>query len=348
MSSANICFMKKNILYLMLLFTDYHVCAQKILIVDSTQSNVSFRGLSVVSDQLFWISGSKGTIGRSLDGGSHIVWMHPAGFEQRDFRDIEAFDANTALAMAVDNPGLIIKTTDAGLTWKTVYEKNMPGMFLDAMCFKDNKRGIAIGDPINLRFWIIETNDGGNSWNEVPPPFRPVADSGEACFASSGTNIQFVNNSRFEYGFVSGGYNSKLYLMSGESGKPNAVIILELAKDLESTGANSWAVNDKSYVVVGGDFKDYKTAIYNSSFSTDAGRTWQTPAVLPSGYKSCVTWKDDTSLITTGLSGTDITGRGVASWQHISDVQFNVVQKAKNGIAIYFAGAGGRIAKYVQ
>ncbi|MEO7309541.1 MAG: oxidoreductase [Chitinophagaceae bacterium] len=322
--------------------------AQKILFVDSSQTGISFRGLSVVNDKMVWVSGSKGTIGKSVDGGYSFVWIHPKGFEKRDFRDIEAFDENTAIAMAVDNPGLIIKTTDGGHSWKVVYEKDLHGMFLDAMCFKNEKRGICVGDPINLRFWIIETNDGGDSWQEIPPAFRPTADSGEACFASSGTNIQFVDDPRFEYGFVSGGYMSNLYMMGSGRDKSNSIMKLDINHELETTGANSWAVNGKKYVVLGGDFKDYKMEMFNSTYSMDGGKRWQSPGYPPAGYKSCVIWKDDKNLIATGLTGTDISLKGPKDWEHISDIQFHVVQKAKKGSAIFLAGGNGRIGRYVE
>jgi hypothetical protein len=35
--------------------------------------------------------------------------MTVPGFEQREFRDIEAFDANTAVVLAIAEPGQIIK-----------------------------------------------------------------------------------------------------------------------------------------------------------------------------------------------------------------------------------------------
>jgi len=342
--------MQKSLLHIFVLLATINTAlAQKILFVDSAQTNVSFRGLSVVNDNVLWVSGSKGTVGKSLDGGRSFTWLHPSGFEKRDFRDIEAFDANMAIAMAVDSPAIIIKTTDGGSTWKTVYERHLPGIFLDAMSFKNNKRGVCVGDPINLRFWLIETNDGGDTWQEFPQPVRPPADSGEACFASSGTNIQFIEDDpRFEYGFVTGGSISKLFMMGKTRNMPNAIIRLNINHELESTGANSWAVNGKKYVVLGGDFKDYKMEMFNSTYSMDGGKRWQSPGYPPAGYKSCVIWKDGKNLIATGLAGTDISIKGPKDWQHISDIQFHVVQKAKQGTAIFLAGGGGRIGRYVE
>lgn len=340
--------MKRYLLLSLLFILFSNSYAQKILFVDSSQGNVSFRGLSVVSDSILWISGSRGTVGKSLDGGQTFTWMHPAGFEKRDFRDVEAFDANTAIIMAIDSPANILKTTDGGLTWKTVYEKHLSGIFLDAMAFKDNKRGICLGDPINLRFWLVETNDGGDNWQEIPPPFRPQSVPEEACFASSGTNLQFTDDPRFEYGFVSGGYQSRLFMISRNRSEANAVIELEINKDLESTGANSLAIKGKDYMIVGGDFKEYKMEMYNSTYSSNYGKSWGSPAYPPAGYKSCVTWKDDKNLIATGLAGTDISLKGMKEWKHISDIMFNVVQKAKNGKAIFLAGAHGYIGRYVE
>jgi photosystem II stability/assembly factor-like uncharacterized protein len=51
--------------------------------------------------------------------------------------DIEGFDANTAVIMAVAEPAIILRTIDAGKTWKTVFSDSRPGMFLDAMDFME-------------------------------------------------------------------------------------------------------------------------------------------------------------------------------------------------------------------
>src|SRR5262245_16185473 len=78
------------------------------------QSDADFRGLSVVSGQVAWVSGTKGTYGRTGDGGK--TWLVGAvpGAEQLDFRDVEAFGANTAYLMSA-GPGensRIYKTVD--------------------------------------------------------------------------------------------------------------------------------------------------------------------------------------------------------------------------------------------
>ncbi len=170
----------------------------------------SLRGLSVVSDKVIWVSGSKGTVGKSLDSGRTWTWMTVAGYEKRDFRDIEAFDAKTAVIMAIAEPADILKTTDGGNSWKVVYENKTAGMFLDAMEFWNINSGIVVGDPVKGRFFVTRSFDGGETWHDIPFLELPKADSGEGCFASSGTNVR--NLDRDEACFVSGGPRSRLFV----------------------------------------------------------------------------------------------------------------------------------------
>ncbi|MDO6432339.1 YCF48-related protein [Flavitalea sp. BT771] len=311
--------------------------AQKIeLLTSGTQS--SFRGLSVVSDRIVWVSGSNGAVGRSVDGGSSWDWIIVPGYEKRDFRDIEAFDENTAIIMAIAEPASILKTTDGGKTWKQVYNNTTPGMFLDAMEFMDSRHGIVIGDPIKGNFFIVNTTDGGNSWSMRSSQRSIAADSGEACFASSGTNIRLVKGNRY---FISGGLRSRLF-------KDGQGIDLPIIQGTASTGANSIAVQDKdNLIVVGGDFTHDTSREKNCVLTHDAGRTWIAPATPPHGYRSCVEYFDKDKLITCGTSGVDISTDGGLNWELIDPGSFHVCSRAKKGKTVFLAGGGGRVARLV-
>ena len=129
--------------------------AQQIKIL-TDKEKISLRGLSVVDKNIIWASGSNGQIAKSLNGGKDFEWITVKGYEQKDFRDIEAFDANTAVIMAVDVPAIILKTKDGGKTWKEVFHDDTKGMFLDAMDFTNDGNGIVVGDPINNKLFIAD------------------------------------------------------------------------------------------------------------------------------------------------------------------------------------------------
>jgi photosystem II stability/assembly factor-like uncharacterized protein len=329
---------------LICLLLHYVLQAQKIeLLTEGTKTSI--RGLSVVNDRIVWVSGSNGTVGKSIDGGITWKWHVVKGFEKREFRDIEAFDATTAIIIAVAEPGNILKTVDGGETWKVVYEDKTPGMFLDAMEFWNEQSGIVIGDPINGKFFILRTFDEGNTWREIPFANLPTADSGEACFAASGTNIRALD--RDEACFVSGGRRSRFFW----KGDP---IDLPIVQGLESTGANSIAVRDRKklkgsfhFVVVGGDFAKDTIADKNCFITTDGGKTWKAPLIPPKGYRSCVEYINQRKLITCGTSGVDVSADGGMNWQFITKQAFHVCRKAKEGKAVFLAGGNGRIAKLV-
>ncbi|MFT3934345.1 MAG: oxidoreductase [Chitinophagaceae bacterium] len=331
------------IIFLLFIASNNCLIAQSITML-STGNKTSIRGLSVVSDKIIWASGSKGMIARSIDSGKTFTWQTVPGFEKRDFRDIEAFDAVTAIAMAIDTPAMIIKTTDGGAHWKTVYEDHTPGMFMDAMEFWNEQSGIVIGDPIKGKFFIARTFDEGNSWHPTSFDKLPAADSGEACFASSGTNVRSLNLG--EACFISGGLRSRFFW----KGDP---IELPLQQGKETTGANSIAVRDNKnrknslyFVVVGGDFTHDTSTLKNCALTKDGGKTWITPATPPHGYRSCVEFITKTKMITCGTSGVDVSTDAGMNWQLVSKESFHVCRKAKNGKAVFLAG-NGKIGKLV-
>jgi len=291
-----------------------------------------------------WVSGSAGTVGKSSNGGRTWKWMTVKGFEKMEFRDIEAFDANTAVIMGIGAPAYILKTADGGNSWKVVYENKTKGMFLDAMDFFNSEHGIVVGDPVDKKVFLATTADGGDSWKETTDK-RPVADSGEAFFAASGTNIRLLGSDKIF--FVSGGTRSRLFTTSG-------TIDLPLVQGKETTGANSIDIYDngngkslKQMVVVGGDFNADTSSEKNCFISADGGKTWKAPKEPPHGYRSCVEFLSKEDLLTCGLNGVDYSYNGGKSWQWISKESFHVCRIAKSGTTIYLAGNNGQIGKIV-
>lgn len=310
---------------------------EEITVLDSGYKT-SLRGLCVVDDNIIWVSGSNGTVAKSVNAGKTFEWLTIKGYEKRDFRDIEAFDANTAIIMAAAEPAIILKTKDGGKNWYRVFEDTTKGMFLDAMDF-NWKYGVIIGDPIKNKLFLAITEDNGEHW-AVQNNQQTFA-TGEAFFASSGTNIKIINTrhtSSLLYSYVSGGTKSAYYYGNE--------ILLPVTQGKESTGANSMdCLSEKNLVVVGGDFLNDKDTTGNCALSENFGQNWFKPQTPPHGYRSCVKYITEKNLITCGTSGVDISTDGGLNWQLISLQSFHVCQKAKKGDTIFLAGANGKIAR---
>jgi hypothetical protein len=330
-------FMKKIFSFLVILICFVNLINAQTIKVLTSGTKTSLRGLSVVTDKIIWASGSNGTVAKSIDAGVTWKWITVKGFEKTDFRDIEAFDDKTAIIMAIDSPAYILKTIDGGETWKTVYQKNTKGIFLDAMDFINDKTGMVVGDPINGRFFIVRTNDSGNNWLEDSFDNLPKADTGEACFASSGSNIRKLKNGKEI--LVSGGLSSHLFIDCKKMSLP-------ILQGKETTGANSIAAkNDKIFIVVGGDFTSKDSTTGNCFFTNNAGKSWKSPALPPSGYRSCIEFINNTTWITCGLNGVDITNDNGFTFKQIDNESFHVVKRSKKGIKTFFAGSNGKIAE---
>jgi hypothetical protein len=338
--------MKHILLFISYFLLQFHLHAQQIKILTGKEK-ISLRGLSVVNDNIIWASGSSGQVAKSTDGGKNFTWITVKSYEQRDFRDIEAFDANTAVIMAVDSPAIILKTKDGGKTWNEVFHNDTKGMFLDAMDFTKDGNGIVVGDPINDKLFIATTSSYGDKWISLKPENNfYTADTGEAFFAASGTNVK-ISGVKYNHVicFVTGGTDSRLFFNS----QPLA---LNIIKGKNSQGANSVAINSSisKMIIVGGDFNNPVSSEKNIEvFTVKKGQLLfpvvQTP---PHGYRSCVAFITNDSLVCCGLTGVDISNDGGMNWKLISDESFHVCAKAKNGNAVFLAGKDGRIAKLIK
>jgi len=330
---------------LFVLFSLNTAKAQKIEILQQGKPT-SIRGLSVVDDKIAWISGSKGYIATTTDAGKTWTWQQVKGYEQADFRDIEAFSAKEAVILSSGTPALILKTTDGGATWDLKYKNDDKACFLDAMDFADKKHGFILGDPINNKFLLLETKDGGNTWN----PFKNMPDAipGEAAFAASGTCLRVDEKSNID--IVTGGAVARWLIYTAKSkGMQNWTYQgLSIAQGQASKGAFSVA-SKKITVFVGGNYSKDKVTD-SVAYIFDPAITGVKDGFMlsfkgPAGYQSCVEpINDQKSFLSTGTSGSNITIDGGRNWHQIDATSYNVCRKAKKGNLVILAGDRGKIA----
>jgi len=307
----------------------------------STGTNTSIRGLSVVSDSIAWVSGSNGYVGKSLDSGKTWKWMQPVGYEQLDFRDIEAFDENRAIIVNAGSPAYILRTDDGGKSWTATYKNPDSAVFFDGMDFWDEKRGIVFGDPIQNKLQLLTTEDGGITWKDISANLNMDMAQGEAGFAASGTGIKTLAGGKVW--IATGGTKSNIYT-SDDYGGTWKKYDCPILRGGNSTGAFSVDFyNNKLGLVVGGDYRKDKENTNNVLLTNDGGKSWSRPDRPVYGFRSGVIWYDGKNCFSTGTSGTDVSKDGGQYWYHISDESFNAIKKAKKGNLVLLAGNKGLI-----
>ncbi len=322
--------------------------------LQSSPAKASLRGLFAVDDTTAWASGSSGTVLRSIDGRS---WsdVSVAEAEKLDFRDIHAFDADTALVLSAGSPGRVYRTEDGGRSWRRVYSDERPEIFFDAMAFWDRRYGIAFGDPIDSRLTIIATRDGGRTWQAIPGPRVPEKVAG---FAASGTSLCVLGNADAWIG--TGGPQrtdsakppSALVFHSSDRGVTWTQHTAPLATGA-SSGIFSLAFSDARIgVAVGGDYLKPDRAAGNVAVTRDGGVTWQVPRAKPRGYRSCVTLlrrpNGRVLWVAVGPSGTDVSFDSGDTWQPVDRHPFHSVAASPTGRVLWASGADGRIARAVR
>ncbi|MCW3124227.1 MAG: oxidoreductase [Flavipsychrobacter sp.] len=327
-----------------LLIIAQHASAQQLSVNTIVpKTDASFRGLCVIDESIAWVSGSKGWIGKSINGGKEWVFNQVKGYEKCDFRSLYAFDANRAVIANAGAPAYILYTKDGGANWTIVYQNNDSAAFFDGIGFWNEKKGIIYGDPIKGKLLLLQTTDGGEHWQELPGKSRPALTEGEASFAASGTSIRLSGKSHIV--IATGGKVSRL-LISGDKGISWQLVQTPILQGASTTGIFSVAYrNNKTAIIAGGDYKQDTLKEDHIFYTKDGGKTWTAPKSPTRGYRECVEYLDEKTVIATGPAGTDISFDAGATWQALSDEkQFHTVRKSRKGNLIIMTGGGGKIA----
>lgn len=308
-------------------------------------TDADLRGLSAVSPKVAWVSGTKGTFGRTTDGGKTWAVGTVPGAADLDFRDVEGFGEGTAYLLSA-GPGKgsrIYKTTDGGSTWKLQFENGEPGAFFDAIAFWDEKHGIGLSDPVGGRFRFVVTDDG-ESWTPLPEGSRPAALPNEGCFAASGTCL--VARGESDVWFCTGGAKAARVFHSGDRGKTWGVVETPLAAGVESAGGFSIAFRDRDRgVIVGGDYRKPDAAAGTAARTGDGGKTW-TLVEKPPPFRSAVA-RSGGEWVAVGTSGADASADDGATWRPLDKGAYNSVAFTATGDG-WAVGPKGRVAKFAK
>jgi len=302
-----------------------------------------FRGLAPVSAKVAWAAGSAGTILRTVDGGRSWQSVGPAGVAELQFRDIEAFDARTAVALTIGEgtDSRLYRTADGGSSWTEVFRNDEPTAFYDCITFLDRRHGLALSDPVGGKFRILATADGGRTWAVRDPAGMPAALPGEFAFAASGTCLVSAGGRAF---FATGGGERSRVFTSKDFGRTWSVTDSPIPSG-PAAGIFSLAFRDPRHgIAVGGDFNPGVPAPDGSATTRDGGRTWTVSRKVPGEYRSGTDFVKGWVALAVGPTGSDWTTDGGRTWQRFDTGSFDAVLCARD-LSCWASGENGRIAK---
>jgi photosystem II stability/assembly factor-like uncharacterized protein len=281
--------------------------------VQISNTQESLRGVSAVSRQIAWASGTHGTYLRTIDGGRTWTPAHVPDADKLDFRGVVAFSADDAFLMSA-GPGdqsRVYHTTDGGEHWQLQFTNANPKGFFDSIAFWDTKHGVVVGDPVpddsgKLKFEVLLTDDGQN-WHAVEPAKLPTALEGEGAFAASNTCIAILSNAWLSnltapppaasnpsdagpadsnIWFATGGKVARVF-HSPDRGQTWEVFDTPIIRGPDSAGIFSIVFRDAhTGVIAGGDYKRPNDDGPNLAVTHNGGKTWELTDIHPLAYFS--------------------------------------------------------------
>jgi photosystem II stability/assembly factor-like uncharacterized protein len=282
-----------------------------------SHTSENLRGVSALSRQIAWVSGTHGTYLRTTDGGLTWISAQVPDAAGLDFRGVVAFSADEAFLMS-SGPGdqsRIYYTGDAGRHWQLQFTAANPKTFFDGMVFWDRSHGIVLGDPVaddsgQIKFQLFMTTDG-RSWNAMPSAQLPAALEGEAAFAASNSCLAILRSPEkagasdpySNIWFATGGRAARVF-HSSDLGRTWQVFDTPITHGSDSSGVFSIAFRDPQHgVIAGGDYKHPDRDGPNLAFTADGGKTWKLSEIHPQAYFSAAAYDRGhraSSLVDTG------------------------------------------------
>jgi len=311
-------------------------------------TTAGLRGIDSVDGTVAWASGTGGTVLKTVDGGAH--WTKCAVPDAAtdgatlDFRGVQAWDTQTAVVMA-SGPGeksRLYKTTDGCGTWTMVFKNPDQDGFWDAISVAGQSDLIILGDPVDGKFSIFDSSDGGKTWDKSKDKGLQSRD-GEGAFAAS-NSAMFANwvDGPVAFG-VGSPTGARMFLdcdsCAGEV-KWKTKTISSFAKG-KAAGIFSVSYRDwRRWLAVGGDYTKPNDSAGTAANSSDGGKTWAASTTSPHGYRSAVQWSEALKLwITVGTNGSDVSRDDGKTWQSLDNGNWNALSLP------FVVGPSGRIAR---
>ncbi|MEM9896170.1 MAG: hypothetical protein AAF789_07345 [Bacteroidota bacterium] len=303
------------------------------------------QAISIVDNQLVWVSGHDGQVLRSSDqGNTWTVFEHPME-KKLQFRDIHGMNEENAIIMSSGSGSLSrIYRFQSPDQWQETFRMEDSIGFLDCMDFWDSQRGIAYGDAIDEYPYILTTKNGGISWERVISPTLPIAGAGEGGFAASGTCVETGENGK---AWIATGANGNCrFLLTTDYGKSWEAVESPIVKGA-AAGNTTISMTGKMGFAAGGDLSLSDQYTDNCAYTQDGGLTWKLtnkPITKGAFYGSALSdEKDQYFAFVCGPNGIDYTTDFEDKWKNLDTLNYWAV--AFKGNIGFAAGTNGKILK---
>lgn len=322
--------------------------AQPIKFTKVEISNVPIEGASIRSlfaeDTKVWYGNQNGSVG-FYDFLTQMHRTRQVNFNGKfvDFRSV-ASNGKHIFALSAGSPALLYKIDKETLKATLVYHNSDPAIFFDGLAFVDEYRGVSFADPIQGRFQLLKTSDGGATWS-LSAPEGLECSSGEAAFAASNSTLVASPQT---IRIFTGGMQSNLYT-SYDFGTTWSKAALPIVQGSSMKGVFTAEFYDEEIgFAAGGDYENPASDTSNKILTEDRGRQWKTVADGSGfGYASCVKFvpnSEGKELVVVGPSGIWYSSDKGMTWNKIhEDGNFYVIQFTSRSSAI--AGGKGKVAR---
>ena len=313
--------------------------------VQESHTKESLRGVSVVDANVIWASGTHGTYLITTDGGKTWTPHQVPRAEDLDFRGVKAFGAEAfLLAAGPGDKSRLYHTYDFGQHWELQFTNPEPKGFFDCMALSDARHGVAVGDPVNGKFEILRTDDGGKNWRLNDSRVMPPAIEGEGAFAASNFCIAVRGQNIW---FATGGPAARVF-HSTDDGKTWTVAETPIVHGAASQGIFSIAFADDLHgVIAGGDYAHPEQGGANLAVTDDGGKKWQSASIQPQKFFSAVAYLGDgsgrASIVAVGSTASAFSQDDLSSWKFFAPQGFNALDSS--GSSVFAVGSNGSVAK---
>lgn len=314
----------------------------------NSKTGALIQAISILDENNAWVSGHKGTYGRTSNGGKNWDSYVVPNADTLQFRDIHAFSNKEVVLMSAGTGILsqIRKTVDGGKNWKITYLMEYSSGFLNTIEFWDSKNGLAFGDAVNGQLFVLKTTDGGDSWKRIDPSKLPSALGSEGGFAASGTCIAVKGKGKAWIGTGAGERPRVIYTKDyGDSWEEASTPIVS-GESAGIASINFW--DEENGFIAGGDLSEPDQYYYNVGFTTNGGNTWslaEHPVFRGSVYGTGLSkYKDQKLVFLSGPNGIDYSADFGTTWTSMDTTNYWAIKFSDRGVG-WATGTDGKILK---